>query len=114
MFVDGLDLESAEAVCAAASRRRRVADILGSLVAKSLVDSERVDLPRYRLLETIRQYAADQLVQVDGADAIRLARRRHADYFLAFAERAEPFIRGGDEQLDWVRRTSTSGRTSET
>ena len=104
VFVDGFELDAAEAICQGVVDAAEVADVIGSLVAKSLVNAERgPSFLRYRLLETIRQYAADQLLQVDGDNEARDARRRHADYYLGLAERAEPFLRGGDDQLGVVR-----------
>jgi predicted ATPase/class 3 adenylate cyclase len=72
-------------------------DRLAELVDKSLVVTEAPaggDAPetRYRLLETLRQYAEEQLLAVGEADAVR---RRHAAHYLVFAERAAPALRSG-------------------
>jgi predicted ATPase/DNA-binding CsgD family transcriptional regulator len=55
--------------------------------------------PRFRMLETIREFAWDQLPE---QDKVRL-RDRHLAYFVALAERAEPQLRGPD-QAAWLRR----------
>ena len=88
VFVDGFTLEAAEAVCATETVESfDVADILGSLVNKSLVVAERErDSLRYQLLETIRQYAAEQLLQADGEEATLEARQLHAEYYLGLCE----------------------------
>ena len=46
--------------------------------------------PRFRILETIRQFAADQLEQTDGTTEADQARAVHSDYYLALAQQAEP------------------------
>jgi predicted ATPase/DNA-binding SARP family transcriptional activator len=56
--------------------------------------------PRYRMLETIREYASEQLADRDEVLALR---RAHAKYFLDLAETAEPKLRGAD-QLIWLDR----------
>ena len=91
VFVDGFTLEAAEAVCAtAAVDAFDVGDILGSLVNKSMVYAERADTSlRYGILETIRQFAAEQLLSVDGEDALLELRRLHADYFRDSCTRME-------------------------
>ena len=62
-------------------------DLLTSLIDKSLVVVEQSDARfRYRLLETVRQYARERLVEGGGAEAIR---ERHRDYFVALAEEAD-------------------------
>jgi predicted ATPase/class 3 adenylate cyclase len=72
-----------------------VADLLGRLVAKSLLIAEpRGDVTRYRMLETIRQYAHDQLQE---AGESRLIRRRHAQHYADFAARAGMGLPGPDE-----------------
>jgi non-specific serine/threonine protein kinase len=55
---------------------------------------------RYRLLETVRQYARDRLLESGEAEAVR---DRHRDYFLAFAEEAEAQLTGS-EQAAWYER----------
>ncbi|MEY2232956.1 transcriptional regulator, partial [Streptomyces sp. BF23-30] len=91
------------------------ADVLGSLVDKSLVlaepdqDHGDHDGPggpgmRYRMLETIHEYAAERAA-AHPADA-RATARRHAAHYLAFAEEAEPLIRSA-AQLPWIRRVET-------
>jgi len=106
VFVNGFDLQAAESVCATESvEPYEVAELIGSLVAKSLVVAERSDASlRYRLLETIRQFAAERLIEVDGESAMGEARRRHAEYFLGLCEAAEPFLRGGPDQVQWLNR----------
>jgi len=106
VFVNGFDLRAAEVVCATESIESfEVADILGSLVTKSLVVAERSDASlRYRLLETIRQFAADRLLEVDGESEMGETRRVHAEYFLGLCETAEPFLRGSPDQALWLDR----------
>ncbi|WP_369172609.1 BTAD domain-containing putative transcriptional regulator [Streptomyces sp. R28] len=90
VFVGGATLEAVEAVCATPYPE----DLLASLVEKSFLE---VSEGRYRMLETIRAYAAERL-----EDEHRL-RDAHARYFRALAERAEPCLRGGG-QLPWLAR----------
>jgi predicted ATPase/DNA-binding CsgD family transcriptional regulator len=56
--------------------------------------------PTFRMLETVRQYAHEQL---EAEGELGTAARRHAGYYLALAERADPELRGRD-QLTWRRR----------
>ena len=123
VFAGGFSLEAAEAVCgsAAGSGDRGlgtgdgaftppdprpqpptpVLDGLTSLVGKSLVlAEERGGELGYRLLETIRQYGAEQLRQASEQDA---ARDRHGRWCLALAERAEAEQFGSD-QAAWLDR----------
>ncbi|MDC0770375.1 BTAD domain-containing putative transcriptional regulator [Streptomyces sp. HD] len=93
VFAGGATLEAVEAVCATAYPE----DLLASLVEKSFLE---VSEGRYRMLETIRAFAAGQ--RVDAADEHRW-RDAHAAYFRALAERAEPCLRGGG-QLPWLAR----------
>ncbi|MFC6087999.1 hypothetical protein [Saccharothrix lopnurensis] len=73
---------------------------MASLVDKSLVVA--VD-ERYRLLETVREYAAAQPV-----DDLAEVRARHAAHYTGLAERAEPRLRG-PEQSVWLDRLTTEG-----
>jgi predicted ATPase/DNA-binding CsgD family transcriptional regulator len=88
VFAGGFTLEAAEEVCAGGgTNEARVLDPLASLVDKSLVlFEERDGEPRYRLLETVGQYASGKL---EAGEAERL-RKRHAEYYLKMAEEAEP------------------------
>ncbi|MEU9299220.1 BTAD domain-containing putative transcriptional regulator [Streptomyces sp. NPDC048269] len=104
VFAGGCDLAAAEAVCAHPSYD--AADVLGSLVDKSLVLAEPDDAHgmRYRMLETIHEYAAERAAA--HPDDVRATARRHAVHYLAFAEEAEPLIRSA-AQLPWIRRVET-------
>jgi len=90
VFVDGCTLEATEEVADADL------DTLQSLVDKSLL---RHNEDRYWMLETIREYAAEQLEETDEADELR---RRHAEHFVALAEEAEPHLLGNPEE--WLER----------
>jgi predicted ATPase len=83
VFAGPFRLASAEGVCSDdALPKRSVTDVLGSLVAKSLVVTEpEADELRFRLLETVRLYAEDHLVRAGESAALR---RRHRDHFLAW------------------------------
>jgi len=80
-----------------------VADLLGSLVDKSLVVADRsAGAMRYRLLETIRQYCAQELLRSEGDKAVLDLRSRHAEYYLAVAEAAGPELMRSS-QAQWLR-----------
>ena len=90
VFAGGFSLEAAEAVCGADL------DDLESLVVKNLL--RRWGSGRLGMLDTIREYALEQLEESSEADDIR---RRHAEYFLALARSANLFwgkLSAGDEQ----------------
>jgi predicted ATPase len=72
VFAEGFDLDAAEAVCGFGDIEAfDVADLLGSLVDKSLVVAEPAGAAlRYRLLETIRQFAAERLVEAGEGQAV--------------------------------------------
>jgi predicted ATPase/class 3 adenylate cyclase len=108
VFAGGFELEAAEAICAADSVDAfDVLDLLGSLVSKSLVTAERTpESVRYRMLETIRQYAAQELLRWGGEDEVVATRGRHADYFMRLAEEAAPAL-AGPGQGHWLRRLDT-------
>jgi predicted ATPase len=86
-FAGGCTLEEATHVALETGDEFQVMDLLGHLVDKSLVVVDRVPDadPRYRLLETVRQYGQEQLVEAGEADTVR---RRHLAEYLALAERA--------------------------
>ena len=103
-FVSGFNLTSAEAVVAGGTvDPLDVADIVGSLVDKSLVVAESSGASlRYRLLETIRQFAAERLVDAGVQEAAE-AVDAHGRYFLALAEEASDHSSGPD-QGEWFAR----------
>ncbi|MFD7031672.1 ATP-binding protein [Streptomyces sp. NPDC059917] len=97
VFPGGAGVPALEAVCADPSLP--VADIpylLDALVEKSLVQTvtEGAGEPRYRMLETVRAYAARRLAAAEPGDAVT---RRFAAYFLALAEEHEPRLRTGEQ-----------------
>ncbi len=76
--------------------------MIASLVDKSLVTAAGEAEVRYRLLETVRAYAAERLAEAGEEAQVRAA---HARYFLDLAEQGEPELRG-PAQLDWLGRLS--------
>ncbi len=99
-FVDGFDLAAAEAVCGFGDVEPfDVADLVGSLVDKSLVVNES---GRYRLLETIRQFSVERLVDRDPSEAATIA-TAHCAHYLALLEEAAPHLTGYG-QVEWFAR----------
>ena len=97
VFNAGPTEESAAAVCDEGD----VLDGLTALVDRSLLQIVAgSDPPRYRMLETIREYALEKLAEAGELEATRTA---HARWFAALAERAEPELRGHD-QREWFAR----------
>ena len=101
VFVGGWTLEAAEQVCADDDvADHEVLDLLTSLCDKSLVLVEQNDEGyRYRLLETVRQYARERLLTSGGGESVRA---RHRDCFLALAEATHAKLKG-PEQAKWLR-----------
>ncbi|MEV6118822.1 BTAD domain-containing putative transcriptional regulator [Streptomyces sp. NPDC052109] len=104
VFTGGWDLAAAEAVCTGPA-----ADLIGALVDKSLV----VAAPsgpdgsggmRYRMLETIHEYATERAAEVPVLRAA--AERRHRAWVRTLVEEAEPRLRSAD-QLPWISRLET-------
>jgi len=102
VFAGGFALEAAESVCAGGVLERGgVLDSLTHLVDKSLVVArERDGEARYRLLETVRQYAREKLSESGEAGQVR---ERQAGYYLALAREAEPELKG-ERQVAWLER----------
>ncbi|HEY1320061.1 MAG TPA: AfsR/SARP family transcriptional regulator, partial [Streptosporangiaceae bacterium] len=106
VFSGGASLEAAERVCAApAIGPDEVLELVTSLAEKSLLVTEGDSAPgdgalRYRMLGTIKEYAADRLAEAGESD---LARQAHLGYFTELAESAEPHLRRA-EQLAWLAR----------
>jgi predicted ATPase/class 3 adenylate cyclase len=103
VFVGGCELDSAEVVCGPASELADL-DILDGLMAladQSLVRAEEIDgETRFRMLDTIREFAAEQLVTRGEKDEIE---RRHTATFVALAESLTPRL-SGDDQRRWLGR----------
>jgi len=103
VFGGEFDLEAVETICATPSDKRMppILDLLAQLIDKSLVMlDDTAGAPRYRLLETVRQYGRDRLVAAGEAVVFR---RRHRDWYLALAERAAGELQGPD-QVNWLTR----------
>ncbi|MFI8832675.1 BTAD domain-containing putative transcriptional regulator [Streptomyces afghaniensis] len=104
VFAGGWDLAAAEAVCTGPA-----AELLGALVDKSLVvaapcGTDDLDGMRYRLLETIHEYAVERAAEAPQQRAA--AERRHRAWVRALVEQAEPLLRSAG-QLPWVSRLET-------
>jgi len=94
IFAGGFTLEAAEDVCASGPiARRQIVDLLARLVDKSLVS---VTGRRFRLLDTIRQYAAERLDHAAEHDTVAV---RHLDWCLALAEEHDPLSAGRRRSL---------------
>ncbi len=104
VFAGTFDLDAAEAVCGFGDIAAfDVAELLGALVDKSLVVAEPAGGSlRYRLLETIRQFAAERLAEAGGDEAAAVA-AAHGRHYLSVAEAAAPHLRGSD-QGNWFAR----------
>jgi predicted ATPase/class 3 adenylate cyclase len=101
VFVGGWTLEAAEAVCSPAALGLEALDTLSSLRDQSLVRIDEAapgDL-RFEMLETIREYALDQLSSSAEVDELR---RRHADHYLAAAEALEPELTRSPQAIERV------------
>ncbi len=99
VFSGGASLEAAERVCVGdAVEQEEVLELLISLAEKSLLLSEGDGAPRYRMLGTIKEYAAQRLVEVAESGP---ARQAHLGYFTELTETAEPHLRRA-EQLEWL------------
>ncbi|MEU8262494.1 BTAD domain-containing putative transcriptional regulator [Micromonospora sp. NPDC048999] len=99
VFSGGASLDAAERVCAGdAVEPEEVLDLLTALAEKSLLVAEGDSAPRYRMLGTIKEYAAQRLAEAGESD---LARHAHLAYFSELTEAAEPQLRRA-EQLAWL------------
>jgi predicted ATPase/DNA-binding SARP family transcriptional activator/DNA-binding CsgD family transcriptional regulator len=107
VFAGGWTLEAAEAVGVGEGvEEEGVLELLWNLVNKSLVVAEagtQEPAARYRMLEPIRQYASEKLMEGEEGEQVR---RRHATFFLAVAEEAQPELEG-PQQVSWTERLET-------
>ncbi|MGW2522624.1 BTAD domain-containing putative transcriptional regulator [Streptomyces sp. NPDC001617] len=108
VFAGGWDLAAAEAVCTGPA-----ADLIGALVDKSLLVAAPYESPydvggpssmRYRMLETIHEYAVERAAEVPGQRVE--AERRHRAWAGALVTEAEPRLRSAG-QLPWITRLET-------
>jgi predicted ATPase/class 3 adenylate cyclase/tetratricopeptide (TPR) repeat protein len=104
VFAGSFDLGAAEAVCGSGDLDvLEVAGLLGSLVDKSLVVAEPAGTGlRYRLLETIRLFAAERLAEAGDEQAAAVA-MAHCAHYLSVAEAAAAHLTG-PEQGSWLAR----------
>ena len=103
VFAGGATLEAVETICADENGARLSAadmfDAVESLAKQSLVAiDEEATFPRVRMLETIREYAGERLLQSGERDSIAA---RHARAFLDLAEQSRERL-SGPEQTDWL------------
>jgi predicted ATPase len=96
IFVGGFTIDAAAAVCLEGDEHRSL-DLVAALADASLVAAEEHGgRMRFRLLETVREYAADRLRELEPDETAR----RHAQWCLALVEAAEPEL-SGDQQSSW-------------
>ena len=108
IFSGGWMLEAAEAICSgdgAGSDNispEEILDLLGHLADKSLIVIElgKDGNPRYRMLDTVHQYAYDRLLEAGGESNVR---DRHLAYFLQLAEQAQQHLRARG-MVEWLNR----------
>src|ERR1700756_5127897 len=101
VFVGGFTLEAVEALIEGGPDDLDPLEAISTLVGQSVVFVQPLDetTPRYGMLETIREFALEQLEASGEADATR---RRHAEFVRDLAERAEPFLLGTAERANWM------------
>lgn len=99
VFAGGCTIEAAQSIC---GDDLDAVDGLESLTDKGLTRLEGSDEePRFTMLETIREYAAERLELSAAASTLH---NRHAEHFLRFAEDAEPNLIGVGSHADWLDR----------
>jgi predicted ATPase/class 3 adenylate cyclase len=105
VFAGSFSLEAAEEICAGAPvERDDVFDLLSRLIDKSLLSQDDGSSDaRYRMLETIRDYAQERLAELTDVTATRI---RHRDWFARLVEEAKPGFFAGPEQAHWLARLS--------
>lgn len=103
VFARHWTLEACESICAGDGvDSGEVLELLGRLIEKSLVLKRSTvvrGVIRYRLLDSIRQYALTKLIESGEADTIR---RRHAEYYFTFAEAGAPRALNDYLQKNWL------------
>jgi predicted ATPase/DNA-binding XRE family transcriptional regulator len=113
IFMGGCQLSAAESICRGEEpiTSDEGLSTIAALVDASLVQVETTadGLPRYRLLEVIRAYAAEQLRAAGEEEDAKL---RHAQYYAALAEEAERFGSGQGSREAHLERESANGRAA--
>jgi predicted ATPase len=101
VFVSGFTLEAAEALTGGGPDDLDPLEAISRLVGQSVVVVEPLEeaTPRYRMLETIREFALERL---EASGEAAQTRRRHAVFFRDLANRAEPMLLGTAEQRTWT------------
>lgn len=96
VFAGGFGLRAAEAVCTADTiDEPDVVDLMRNLVDKSMILAERhLQGTRYRMLETLRQFAEHRLEEGDSAPTLR---ERHLHHYVTVAEEADTLFRGAEQ-----------------
>jgi predicted ATPase/class 3 adenylate cyclase len=101
VFAGGATLEQIEEICFEPAERGAALDVVTSLVDKSLLREEASgDVPRFRMLETIRHFATEQL---EASGQRETYRQRHGTAMVAFTERGAAEVMG-PEGRDWLDR----------
>ncbi len=103
VFAGGMSLEAVEAICTSDDLQSyEIIDLFSELINKSLVVAQREQgqSSRYYLLETIRQYAQEQLIAANEAEMVR---QKHLAYFQQLTKTAEPALREANQGL-WLDR----------
>ena len=110
VFLDGMELEAVEAVCGPGSPRTpETAELLASLVEKSLLVTEHSGRScRYQMIETIRQYGGERLIESGNTEVQRL-RTAHAEYFATSLEEASLHLTGRSQE-EWLTSLTTECR----
>ena len=99
VFSGGASLDAAEQVCAGDGvGQEQVLELLTALTEKSLLLTEGSSAPRYRMIDTIKEYAGHRLAEAGESD---LARHAHLAYFTGLTETADPHLRRAG-QLEWL------------
>jgi predicted ATPase/DNA-binding CsgD family transcriptional regulator len=106
VFAGGFDLEAAQGVIAFDGiDHSRVLDLLTALAERSLLQVDTEDGPaRYRLLETIRLYAGQRLVELEDTDRVR---ERHLEFHVELAARARAGL-AGPHARTWTARLAAA------
>lgn len=106
VFSDGWTLEAAEDICSDNKlRKSEILDHLSQLTDKSLIIAVK-SIQRYRMLETIRQYAGEKLTSSENADEkneLDKIMLKHLDFYTVFAEKAREKIEG-ESQKKWMEK----------